>query len=181
MLSDDWLIVTPETMATANNAETLKSLGLVGPGDAQNLNSILERIKSGEIEFYYERSSLNRELKNHISAQLVQHRDEVTPDDVKAACEEIPGQLPAVYGTEIVMGACSMETENGISFLAYEYSIPAQSVHVIQYELPFGDESTLVVVGGVVDTGSINLVRAAQRQVIKSATDFVSKNRYSKA
>ncbi len=173
MLSDDWLIVTPETIAAANKAETLKSLGFSESGNSQNLNLILESIKSGKVEFYYERSSLNRELKNNISAQLVLHRDEVTLEGVKVACKEISEQLPAVHDTEIEMGTCGMENENGISFLAYEYSIPAQSAHVIQYELPYVDNSKLVVVGGVFDPGSIDLVRTAQRQVIKGATDFV--------
>jgi hypothetical protein len=179
-LSGGWLPLSPSQIASANAEESLRSLGIDTKWDQGNLSSILERVKTGEVEFYFDRQTVGSEFQNNISAQLMPGRGLLTEDLVSQMCKDIPAQLPALFGgAPVELRGCGLRRANDIAYVSYEYSVPAHSYHVLQDELPFVNDSTLVVVGGTLDSGALPRINEAQRAIVSGATKFAAERRTS--
>ena len=123
--SNDWTVVSPESIAQRSEKETAASLGLGDVADQGNLRAILESVKGGKVEFYFYKNPDGPSAGSNISAQLQPYAGELTEEAVSEGCKEIPSGLPAVYGSPIEEFSCGLESENGVNYIAYEYRIPA--------------------------------------------------------
>jgi hypothetical protein len=173
-LSDEWLVVSPGDAAEASAEDTLASLGLDAQGDQANFKAILERVKSGKVEFYFDRRTVAADFQNNISAQLMPGSNPVTEDGVATLCQDIPSQMPAVFGAPVEVQACGIRQANGVDYVSYEFSVPTLSIHAVQAEIPFTGDSTLVVVGGSHEAGEpLDRLKAVQNAIVEGATRLV--------
>jgi hypothetical protein len=170
-----WLVLSPKQASAANAEETLRSLGVNTEADQRILRGILQRVQTGKIEFYLERQTLNSEFQNNISAQLMPGRGPLTEDLVTEMCRDISSQLSPMFGGATVdVRACGLERYNNVSYISYEYAVPAQTYYVLQDEIPFVNDSTLVVVGGTLDATAMKRIKDMQRVIVSGAIAFAA-------
>lgn len=172
-LSSDWLVLTPEEVTKLYRDETLDSLDI--DADPATAQGILERVKQGEIEFYFDRKRSTKDFKNNISVQLMQGAQQYTAEAVRQVCRLLPKELPRVFGSEVEISSCGTGEMHGIRFLTYEYFVPAQQVHVVQYEMPYLSDTTLVLVGGA-HPAALDHLRSAQAAIADRIAKFASES-----
>lgn len=174
-LSNDWLVLTPGEVTKLYRDETLDSLDI--DSDQATALAILERVKKGEVEFYFDRKHSTKDFKNNISVQLMQGAQQYTAASVKDVCRLLPKELPKVFGSEVKVSSCGSGEMHGIRFMAFEYFLPVQKVHVVQYEMPYVADTTLVLVGGAHPAALAHL-KSAQASIadhiLKFAGDSVT-------
>lgn len=176
-LPADWIALNPRDAAAANAGESVASLQIADFSDPSNLASILDRVKAGEVEFYYDRTTLDEENKNNVSAQLVDNDwGALTDEQARDICSDLSSQLSPVFSNNpVAVHSYGMTRSNGIDYIAMEYSVPASSYHVVQYELPFKNGKRLVIVGGTFESGRpLQRVKEMQNVIAKAATAFVA-------
>jgi len=175
-LSGEWLPLSPSQVAAANAEESLRSLGIDTTVDQGTLNSILQRVKTGQVEFYFDRRTVGSDAQNSISAQLMPERDQLTEALVEEMCKGMPSQLSALFGGAVPeVKACGLRRANTVGYVSYEYIVSALSYHVLQDEIPFNG-STLVVVGGTLDAGAVGRMTETQQAIVSGATKFVAEH-----
>lgn len=166
-LPAEWLVLTPAQVQKTYQGESLKSMELA-IGDRATFEAVLQKVKAGEVEYFFDRKYSTREFKNNISVQLMPPRPE-TPDQIaKDSCPSLAMSLRGLYGAEVKVTSCGIQTLAKVPFVAYEYRVPSQGVNVIQFEIPFGPKGTLILVGGSNDAGLAH-VRVAQTSIADSA------------
>jgi hypothetical protein len=176
-LPSDWIALNPRDAAAANAGESVGSLQIAEFSDPADLALVLDRVKAGEIEFYFDRTTLDEENKNNVSAQLVDNDWGVLTDErARDMCSDLPSQLsPLFNNTPVAVHSCGITRSNGIGYLAMEYSVPASSYHVVQYELPFKNGKRLAIVGGTFEAGRpLQRVKDMQNVIANAATAFVA-------
>lgn len=168
-LSKDWLVLTPAEVTEIYRNETLDSLSInADPATAQ---AILERVKQGEVEFYFDRKRSTKAFKNNISVQLTQGTQEYTDSAVWDICKSLHEDLPEVFGSGVRISSCGSGEMHGIRFLVFEYVLPPQKAHVVQYEIPFVSGTTLLLVAGA-HPSALDHVRAAQTSLVDRITRY---------
>lgn len=166
-LSDDWLVLTrPQVQKTFQN-ESQASLDLPSM-DRSTFDQILQKVKSGQVEFVFDRRYSTKDWNNNISMQRMPARTEAPSLIAQASCPALAAHQQATLGSEVKVASCGVRTIADVSFVAYEYRIPAQDVSIVQFEIPFGFQGTLVLVGGSNDAGLANL-RSAQAAIAEQA------------
>jgi len=176
-LPEDWIGMNPRDISAATAQESLASLKIDGFADASALESILNRVKSGEVEFYFDKTTLNEEDRDNVSAQLVTNDWGVLTDEhIPDLCTDLPKQLTSMFNNSpVTVDLCTIARANGIAYFKVEYSVPAMSYHVVQYEIPFRNQTRLVVVGGTFKSGRrLQRMREVQALIAEAATDFAA-------
>lgn len=176
-LPEDWIGINPRDISAANAGESLESLKINGFADASTLESILNRVKSGEVEFYFDKTTLNDEDRDNVSAQLVPNDWGVlTDEDIPDLCAGLPKQLTSMFNNSpVTVHTCAIARANGSAYFKVEYSVPAMSYHVVQYEIPFRNQTRLVVVGGTFKSGRrLERMRQVQEVIAEAATHFAA-------
>lgn len=175
-LSGEWLPVNPQKVAADNVEESLESLGIDVSWDQGTAAAILERIKAGKVEFYFDRHTIEAADKNNITAQVMPYKnDALTREGVAEFCHDLPKQLPAVYGNPAEVSSCGLAEANGVRYLSFEYSVPALSYCVVQDEIPFVNDETLVLAGGTFEAcRDLQRLKVAQKALVDGATHFVA-------
>ena len=139
-LPDGWFVLGPNEVAKANKDETLKSLGIPEINDKATLNSIFDKVKSGNIEFYYDNKYVNKEYKNHISAQLAPPISFNSPEELKSGMEEqckaLPSELSSIFGEKIVVNHCRAGAVNNRAVLRHVYTVPSKNLIIINDQIP---------------------------------------------
>ncbi|MCP5268041.1 MAG: hypothetical protein H6943_03265 [Zoogloeaceae bacterium] len=165
-MSDDWLVLTPNEVAKFSADTTPQSIGLSGVPQAE-LQATLEQVKSGQVEFYFDRKYSTRNWNNNISAQMKPARGESIKELAKQ-CPGLTSQIRAVYGPSTKVTKCGEKTTSGVAYLAYEYEIPSERITIIQHEIPYGLRGTLILVGGSNPQG-LKQLKSAQDHVTTMA------------
>jgi hypothetical protein len=171
-LSKDWLVLTPKEVSKQYESETIKALNLEF-ADRNNAQSILERVKTGKVEFYFDRKYSTKDFKNNISVQIMPGSHTPTAQEVKEQCSAMPNELRSLYGSGVKVGNCGLATSHGVAYVTYEYFVSQQGVTIVQQEIPYVSNSTAIVAGGSNAAGLANL-KSAQLSVVESITKFVS-------
>jgi hypothetical protein len=172
-LSSDWLVLTPTEVTKLYRDETLDSLDI--DADPATAQGILERVKRGEIEFYFDRKHSTRDFKNNISVQLMQGGQPYTTEAARQVCRLLPEELPRVFGSAVEIASCGTDELHGVRVMTYEYFVPAQQVHVVQYEIPYLSDTTLVLVGGA-HPAALDYLRSAQASIADRIAKFASES-----
>jgi len=172
-LSSDWLVLTPGEVTKLYRDETLDSLDI--DADPATVRGILERVKQGEIEFYFDRKHSTKDFKNNISVQLMQGTRSYTAAAAREVCRLLPEELPRVFGSPVEVSSCGPGEMHGIRFLTYAYFVPAQKVHVVQYEIPYLSDTTLVLVGGA-HPAALDDLKSAQASIADRIAKFASES-----
>lgn len=171
-LSKDWLVLTSKEAAGKFEAESLKSLGLEF-GDQENMKSVLEKVKSGKVEFYFDRKHSTKDFNNNISVQLADGGEQPTAQDANEACASLPGEAAGLFGSPVKMKRCGIAEHEGIKYIAYEYEVPKLAMSVIQSELPFLAGTSIIVASGS-NTAGLEHVRKAHEQITRSIISYAS-------
>ncbi len=168
-LPEDWLVLTPAEVAKHYRNETPESLAI--DGDQATAQGILDQVRRGEIEFYFDRKHSTKDFKNNISVQRMQGSQTYTETAVAELCRSLAEELPKVFGSKIDIASCGSAEMHGIRFMAFEYFLPAQQVHVVQYEIPFVADSTLLLVGGAHREG-LERLKSAEAAIADRINSF---------
>ena len=174
-LQDGWFVLSPQKIAEANKNETAKSLGIQDTVDSMVLNEILESVKGGNIEFYYDKNYIDKEYKNHVSVQLSAPLQFSSMDEVTKECEAIPDQLNKLFGEKIDFLSCQLLPSNGRAVFYHAYTVVSQSLTIIQETIPVNQNYSIVFVGGSANNiEGLHRVRAAQQSLVDSVTSYLS-------
>lgn len=170
-MPDGWFVVSPQTIAKANKTETAESLGITSSADPAILDGILNHVKGGNIEFFYDNKYLNEEFKNHVSVQLGPPLHFNSLSEVSDECEALPGQLNQVFGEPVNLHSCQLVKANGWPVFHHAYTVASQSLTVINETVHVNQHYSVIFVGGSAnDTDGLHRVRAAQRSLIDAIT-----------
>ena len=174
-VQDGWFVLSPQKMADANKNETANSLGISDTVDSRVLNEILESVKGGNIEFYYDKNYINKEYKNHVSAQLSAPLQFRSMDEVTKECEAMPAKLNKLFGEKVNFLSCQLVPSNGRAVFHYAYTVVSQGLTIIQETIPVNQNYSIVFVGGSAnDVEGLHRVRAAQQSLVDSVTSYLS-------
>ncbi len=177
-LEDGWFVLNPNTVAAINSGETLESLGVSDKPDKEVLNSIMEDIKSGNVEFFYDKKYFNEDFKNNISIQLaapqvfesVEHLQSV----MKEQCGTITKDLQDILNEEPIVHSCNVLPSNGFAVLHHAYTIPSQNVVIINENVVINSKFSMIFAGGGISDGEgIKRLRKAQETIVHSFTEFL--------
>jgi len=175
-LPPDWIIISPTEMAARSTDLSPESIGLP-TADPETLKALVARAKSGQQEFYLDGRLSSADFTNNISLQLFEGRNDfsqMTPADIDTFCKKIPGGAQKTYGAKVAVTDCKLEEEAGVQFLSYSYKVPSLGIFILQYEYPFIDDKTLVIVGGGRDTQPIyDRLHTAQREISRGVARYL--------
>ncbi|HKK06413.1 MAG TPA: hypothetical protein VKA50_11250 [Gammaproteobacteria bacterium] len=171
-LSSDWAVLNRENVSKDFTKKSLNDFGLtmVDPDQAK---ATLERIKQGDVEYYFDRKYSTKNFQNNISAQLVPGGDVITPETVKEACAALPGQLRATYGSDTQFKSCASHKVNGVQYLSFEYHLPSMHTTILQREIPYLSNTKLLLVAASNSAGLAS-IKAALGDVVSSATKYAA-------
>lgn len=165
-LSDDWVVLTYGELIKLAGEATPQSLGLTGV-EPTELKQTPAKVKSGQVEFYFDRKHSTQAWNNNISVQLAPARSASIAELAKT-CPSLGAQLRGTYGPSTRMAECGRRVQSGVEYLAYEYVIATEGVTIVQYEIPYAAQGTLVIVGGSNAQGLKDL-KAAQEHLAAMA------------
>lgn len=174
-LPDGWFMVGPGTIAEANADETMQSLGVPEIAAKELLQDILKKIKSGDIEFYYDREYLDREFKNHVSAQRMPPITFGSAEELKSGmdeqCRTLAEELADMFGEAVDIHSCRLAALNNRAVLHHAYTVPSQGVTIINEQIPINEKYSLGFVGGSGNDGAgLRRVRETQQSLVESLT-----------
>jgi len=173
-LSGDWLVMTPAEVSKEYEGKTLESMDLGGV-DQTMAAEILEKVKTGEVEYYFDKSSFGSEFTNNISTLLMGGGQIPTPESVKALCPTAKSELENVYHEPVKMTYCRYAKANGVPYLAFEYLLTKTKMTVVQREVPYLPNAKLVVVGAAKGSG-LDTVRKTTDSIAMDVTKYVAGN-----
>lgn len=151
-LSDNWVVVTPERLSQFQD----KGLDIEAMDEAAE-KEILQRVDTGRIEYYFDRTHSKKEFTSNISVQGNVRAVPRTEQDAKSSCERMPSQLKAMYGDKVKVEDCGLAKANGVPYMHYEYSGAAPGVTTVQDEFQLTPNLALIVVGASQDSGLSDL------------------------
>jgi len=173
-LPDGWFLLTPESVEKTFSGETQKSLGIPEHVDKSTMSGIFEKIKGGNIEFYYDKNYLHNQYQNHVSAQLGEPIVFTSMDEIKKECDEIPAQLKKLYGEPVNLLACTAVPSNNRLVFSIAYDLDSMNLTIIHEKVQVNNKYSIEFVGGSAnDMAGLKRVRAAQQILVDSVTKFL--------
>lgn len=173
-IPDGWFVISPQTIAKANKKETPQSLGLSSSADPVVIEDILNRVKGGNIEFYYDNKYLSKEFKNHVSAQLGPPLQFSSMQDVSEQCAALPAELNQLFGEPVDLISCQLINADGWPVFHHAYTVKSQSLTIINETVHVNQDYSLIFVGGSGnDIAGLHRVRAAQQSLIEAITTYL--------
>lgn len=164
---DGWFVLSPQNIAKANKDETVKSLGISGSADPAVLDDILNHVKGGNIEFYYDSQYVNKEFKNNVSVQLGPPLQFNSMEEVNQECESLPRQLKQLFGEPVKLHSCQLVKANGWPVFHHAYTVASQNLTIINETVHVNQDYSVIFVGGSANnTDGLHRVRAAQQSLI---------------
>ena len=174
-LTSDWLVLTPGEVAKLFKRQSLAGVSSV-LGDQENATAVLQRVKAGNVEFFFDRKHSTNDFKNNISVQLMPDGKPPNEAAARELCQAMPRQLPTVIGAPVKIRHCGLKRANAVPYMAYEYFVPSQGVSIVQHEIADLGGAVLVLVGGSNDQGLRN-TRATQEALTAAITAHVNTRR----
>lgn len=171
-LPEGWFVVSPNAIAEMNQQQTLESLGIAEFAEPTTLNEILAKVKGGNVEFFYDKRYLNALNKNHISLQLGQPMGVRSVEEAEAECKNVPAYLDDLFGEPVDLLSCRLVSMNGWPVFHHAYTIPSQSITVINEMVHVNQQYSLIFVGGAgSDMEGVGRMRAAQQALIEAVVE----------
>lgn len=161
--------MSPKKLADANKDETLETLGISETVDKNAFDEILEKVKSGNIEFYYDKKYFHKEFKNNISVQISSPLVFTSMQEVNQACEGIPAELEKIFGEPVKLHSCKYVKLNGWPVFHHAYSVPSQNLTIINENVHVNKQYSIMFVGGSGNgMEGLHRSRAVQQTLIES-------------
>ena len=175
-LPNGWFVLSPKKAAAANSNETSKSLGIPSSVNQSVIKDILANIKSENIEFYYDENYINKEYKNHISAQLSAPLNFKSIDDANNECKGVPQQLKQLFGEPVKLHSCQLIPSNGRPVFHHAYTVNSQNLTIINEVVAVNNKYSIAFVGGSAnDTNGLHRLRKAQQLLVDAVTSYLKK------
>ena len=173
-LPDGWFVISPQKIAKANKNETAQSLGLSDSADPAVLDEILNRVKGGNIEFYYDNKYINTSFKNHVSAQIGPPLRFSSMQEVSEQCTALPAELNQLFGEPVTLISCQLFNAGGWPVFHHAYTVESQSLTIINETVHVNEDYSMIFVGGSGnDIAGLHRVRAAQQSLIEAITTYL--------
>lgn len=172
-LPSSWIVLSPQTVKKAYKSENLSSLGLESV-DRETALEILEKVKSGQVEFYFDKAFSTPAFKNNISVQIADGEIIHNTKELKVTCDAVPEELSRIFKTKIALKQCALKSFGSTKYSVVEYSGSLPGLTTIQNEFALDKNKKLVVVGGSNDAGLAHL-RVAQSALVKSIAISLAK------
>ena len=177
-LSQDWFVVSPDLMAKYNENENPESLGIPNSVDRGTIDAIFEKVKTAQIEFYYDQRYVKSEFQNHISVQLTEPVNFTTIEKAKSwttsECDSLPNQLFELYREAPEIHACQLVALNRVPFFRHSYTLLSQNITITNELIPLNNEYSIVIVGGAAnDDEGLERVRSTQQAILNAMTSFI--------
>lgn len=169
-LPDDWLVVTPDRLPALKD----KGLGIEAMEKAAE-EEVLQRVATGRIEYYFDRSHSKGDFASNISVQGNVRAVPRTAEEAKASCERMPAQLKALYGDKVKVEDCGLSRANDVPYMHYEYSGAAPGVTTVQDEFQLTPNLSLVVVGASQAAG-LDSMRKGLGNVVAGITRHIEQS-----
>lgn len=168
-LPDGWFVISPRTIAKANKNETAQSLGISGSVESAVLDEILDRVKGGNIEFYYDNKYVRKDFKNHVSAQLGPPLQFNSMQEVSEQCKALPAELNQLFGESVSLISCQLINAGGWPVFHHAYTVESQSLTIINETVHVNQNYSMIFVGGSGNgADGLHRVRAAQQALIEA-------------
>ena len=180
-LPDNWVVISPEHLASANAGETMESLGISNQVDSQTFEAILKKVKSGSVEFYFDKNYLGTSYQNNVSVQVDAPLKFSSVDELKqiatTECGKLDVSLESVFGEAPIIHACGLSSSNGMVIFSHTYTIKSQNVVIANTSIPMGDRfSFSVVAGATLDGKGEKSTGDMHKALINSITNHVVTN-----
>ncbi len=174
-LPKDWFMLDSASLAKASqDVNDPRVLNTTNSAAVRELNSMLERVKSGDTEAFYDNLYLNKEYKNHITVQKNAPFQITSVQQVKSECDALPNELKRLFGQGIRVLSCQLGATNGRPVFHYAYRLP-QGITIIQENTPVNSEYSVVFVGGSGnDQEGLRRLRATQQLLLNGLTQPLS-------
>jgi hypothetical protein len=143
---DVWLVLT------RGEVERNSSLFLAGDGVAgldqiptAMRKHVFDRIRNGELEVFYRRENEAEDFIDNVNFLLQPAELPVSQAELDGVCHALPGEFSRIFGRPIAMEACEMRdrVRGPALYLQFEGAVPGTTT--MQYQLPRGAQSTLVI------------------------------------
>lgn len=177
-LSGDWKVYTPQTLSKLYKDAKVNDKSLTGEA-AKNFQAILDKVKHGQVEFYFEQKYSSADFNNNISTQLSPGGVYPTSADADNACASLAKGAEAIQGQPVKVKSCGLKQSDGIPYMAYEYTVPGRKMTVIQREIPYLVNANLLVVGGSNDAGA-DTVRKNADSIVAGVTRYLAMEKREK-
>lgn len=180
MPDDEWFVLGPKEVAEANSGESLESLGVPKIPDQELLEALFEKVRSGNIEFFYDGKYIASDYKNHVSAQLSAPLVFNSVEEMKTGwdeqCASLPEELGEMFGEPVKIHSCQLLPMNGRAVFHHAYTLTTQGITIINEQFPVNSQYSMMFVGGSGnDNEGLQRVRAAQQALVESATAYLKK------
>lgn len=164
-LPKGWDVLAPDPGQGVYNNEILQTLGSENIYQNDGYGELLQQIKSGEVEYVFEKQASNVHFKNNIRMQIVNNN--VRPsNEVKIRCAAIEKQLKKFIVERIEFKGCEQKQSNNLSYIEFSYYRPVIAVTTLQAEIPVTKQSKMVLSGSSNRKGLAQL-RKTQAGLVK--------------
>lgn len=180
-MEEGWFVLSPNKVAEANENETAKSLGMPEKVDQEMFSEILTRVKSENVEFNYDVNYIDKEYKNHVSAQIGEPLLFESMDKVNNECEGMPESLKELFGEPVELHSCRITSLNERPIFQHVYTVPSYNLTIINEIVPVNQRYSIMFVGGSAnDMDGLKRVRAMQDALLHAVTNFLKAQMESK-
>lgn len=143
---DVWLVLTRGEVER-NQALFLADDGVAGLEQLPTAirRNVFDRIRQGELEVFYRRENEAEDFVDNVNFLLQPAELPVSQAELDGVCHALPGEFSRVFGRPIAMEACEMRdrVRGQALYLQFEGAVPGTTT--MQYQLPRGQSSTLVI------------------------------------
>lgn len=180
-LPDGWFVLSPEQLKEKTTNEDLKSLGIPETIDKTTLSELFNKIKGGDVEYYYDENYLNKDNKNHFSVQVGPPIYYTSMDEVNQDCADMPAQLKALYGEVVEIFVCSLESSSGRPYFHLAYKVPSIGMSIMHDTIFVNKRYSFEVVGASAnDIAGLKRLIAAQQGMIDSISSHLQASQKTK-
>lgn len=176
-LPEDWFMLDSDSIAQATkDVDDSRVLNNTNAQAQKELKDMLKRVKSGEMEAFYDEQYLDSEYRNHITVQKGPPLQITSMQQVKSECDSLPSELKRLFGQGVRVLSCQLGGTNGRPVFHYAYRLPT-GITIIQENTPINSEYSVILVGGSGnDREGLRRVRATQQELLNGLTQSLSTN-----
>lgn len=142
-LPKGWTVLD-SSLANKEDKALLQTLGANHIYQNKGYGDLLEKIKTGEVEYLLSDKATPSNFKNNLRIQLVK---KTQTSNEKVSCPLIEQELKELYFRQIRMKECVTKQSNGISYLEYSFSRPLLGITSVQSDILIGPDMKLVLMG----------------------------------
>jgi hypothetical protein len=155
-LGPEWVVWNQKVSKINLISENLKKSDF---NDISNLDTLsyekmMKQVESGELEYFYDKSSLNEPMKNNMNIKLSNKKFEMGQKDAVKYCKSLPEQLPKIYHQSITVSYCGFFEIEKYRYFGVIFVMNDTKLAVFEYNMPTKEGKTLILVGGTDRAGS---------------------------